>query len=62
MAASTLKALGRGLALYILRYADELREPAAYFEGITAEPDPQAVKLAANRAPERAFRARKDAG
>ena len=42
-----VKALGRGLALYILRYADELREPAPYFEGITAEPDPQAVKLAA---------------
>ena len=42
-----VKALGRGLALYILRYADELREPASYFEGITAEPDPQAVKLAA---------------
>ena len=42
-----VKALGRGLALYILRYADELREPTSYFEGITAEPDPQAVKLAA---------------
>ena len=42
-----VKALGRGLALYILRYADELREPTPYFEGITAEPDPQAVKLAA---------------
>ena len=42
-----VKALGRGLALYILRYADEVREPASYFEGITAEPDPQAVKLAA---------------
>jgi DNA end-binding protein Ku len=42
-----VKALGRGLALYILRYADELREPKSYFEGITAEPDPQAVKLAA---------------
>jgi DNA end-binding protein Ku len=42
-----VKALGRGLALYILRYAVELREPTAYFEGITAEPDPQAVKLAA---------------
>jgi DNA end-binding protein Ku len=42
-----VKALGRGLALYILRYADEIREPTSYFEGITAEPDPQAVKLAA---------------
>jgi DNA end-binding protein Ku len=35
------------LALYILRYADELREPSRYFEGITTEPDPKAVKLAA---------------
>ena len=42
-----VKPLGRGLALYILRYAHELREPAPYFEGITAKPDPQAVKLAA---------------
>ncbi len=42
-----VKALGRGLALYILRYADEVREPTVYFEGISAEPDPQAVKLAA---------------
>ena len=42
-----VKALGRGLVLYILRYADELREPSSYFEGITAEPNPQAVKLAA---------------
>ena len=42
-----IKALGRGLVLYILRYADELREPSHYFEGITAEPNPQAVKLAA---------------
>jgi DNA end-binding protein Ku len=42
-----IKASGRGLALYILRYANELREPTRYFEDITAEPDPQAVKLAA---------------
>jgi DNA end-binding protein Ku len=42
-----IKALGRGLALYILRYADELREPSRYFEGITAEPKPKAVALAA---------------
>ena len=42
-----IKALGRGLALYILRYADELREPSRYFEGITAEPKPEAVALAA---------------
>jgi DNA end-binding protein Ku len=41
-----VKPLGRGLALFILRYADELREPKGYFEGITAEPPPQAVALA----------------
>jgi non-homologous end joining protein Ku len=42
------------LALFIccreafhLRYADELRDPKSYFEGITNEPDPKAVKLAA---------------
>ena len=33
-----VKALDRGLALYILRYADQLREPSRYFGGITAEP------------------------
>jgi DNA end-binding protein Ku len=42
-----IKAMDRGLVLYILRYADELREPTSYFEGITADPEPQAVKLAA---------------
>jgi DNA end-binding protein Ku len=42
-----IKALGRGLVLYILRYADELREPSHYFEGISAEANPQAIKLAA---------------
>jgi DNA end-binding protein Ku len=42
-----VKPLGQGLALHILRYAHELREPTRYFEGISAEPDPQAVKLAA---------------
>ena len=42
-----VKALGKGLALYILRYANELREPSRYFEGLTTEPDPKAVKLAA---------------
>jgi DNA end-binding protein Ku len=42
-----IKALGKGLALYILRYADELRDPKNYFEGITTEPDPKAVRLAA---------------
>ena len=41
-----IKAFGRGLVLYILRYADELREPSHYFEGISAEANPQAVKLA----------------
>ena len=41
-----IKTLGRGLVLYILRYADELREPTHYFEGISAEADPRAVKLA----------------
>ena len=41
-----IKTLGRGLVLYILRYADELREPTSYFEGISAEANPQAVKLA----------------
>jgi DNA end-binding protein Ku len=42
-----IKAMGHGLALYILRYADELRDPKSYFEDIAAEPDPKAVKLAA---------------
>ncbi|HEU4476663.1 MAG TPA: Ku protein, partial [Methyloceanibacter sp.] len=42
-----VKALGNGLALYILRYTDELRDPKSYFDGITAEPDPKAVRLAA---------------
>jgi DNA end-binding protein Ku len=41
-----IKALGNGLALYILRYADELRDPKSYFEGIKTEPDPKAVRLA----------------
>ena len=42
-----IKALGRGLVLHILHYANELRDPTPYFEGITAEADPEAVKLAA---------------
>src|SRR5512135_3686774 len=42
-----IKALGRGLMLSILRYANELRPPEPYFERITAEPEPQAVALAA---------------
>jgi DNA end-binding protein Ku len=41
-----IKALDRGLVLYILRYAGELRESTRYFDGITAEPNPEAVKLA----------------
>jgi DNA end-binding protein Ku len=43
-----VKPLGQGLALHILRYAHELREPTRYFEDITAEANPQAVKLAAD--------------
>ena len=38
--------MGKGLALYILRYAHELREHSRYFDGIAAEPNSQAVKLA----------------
>jgi DNA end-binding protein Ku len=41
-----IKPLGRGLMLSILRYADELRPAEPYFEGINAEPRPQAVALA----------------
>jgi DNA end-binding protein Ku len=41
-----IKALEGGLVLSILRYADELRDPKPYFEGITAEPDREAVGLA----------------
>jgi len=33
-----IKAHGKGLMLSILRYANELRDPQAYFESITAEP------------------------
>jgi DNA end-binding protein Ku len=43
-----VKPLGQGLALHILRYAHELREPSRHFEDITAEANPQAVKLAAD--------------
>ena len=32
--------------LSILRYANELRDPKPYFEGIDAEPPKDAVKLA----------------
>src|SRR5215471_14973240 len=41
-----IKALNGGLMLSILRYADELRDPKPYFEGVTAEPEREAVKLA----------------
>jgi DNA end-binding protein Ku len=36
----------KGLVLVILRYADELRKPEAYFEKIDAKPKPDAVQLA----------------
>ena len=42
-----IKPLGRGLMLSILRYANELRNAAPYFENITAEPKAEAVTLAA---------------
>jgi DNA end-binding protein Ku len=41
-----IKALEGGLMLSILRYADELRDPVPYFEGINVEPQPEAVGLA----------------
>lgn len=41
-----IKALEGGLVLSILRYADELRDPKAYFEGINTKADPEAVGLA----------------
>ena len=41
-----IKAHGRGLMLSILRYANELRDPKAYFESIAAEPASDAVALA----------------
>ena len=37
-----------GLMLLILRYADELRKPEPYFDKIEAQPDAEAVKLAAD--------------
>jgi DNA end-binding protein Ku len=39
-------AQGKGLALFILRYADELREAEPYFDNITAKPSNDAVGLA----------------
>jgi DNA end-binding protein Ku len=41
-----IKALGNGLMLSILRYADELRDSTPYFEGINVEPKPEAIGLA----------------
>jgi DNA end-binding protein Ku len=41
-----IKALKGGLMLSILRYADELRDPKPYFEGINFEPKSEAVGLA----------------
>src|SRR6476659_4734047 len=38
-----VKAHGKGLMLSILRYANELRDPKPYFEGINAEPPKDAV-------------------
>ena len=42
-----IKAHGKGLMLSILRYGNEIRPAKPYFEGITAEPKPDAVALAA---------------
>jgi DNA end-binding protein Ku len=41
-----IKALEGGLILSILRYADELRNPKPYFEGINTKAEPKAVRLA----------------
>jgi DNA end-binding protein Ku len=42
-----IKAHGKGLILVILRYAHELRDEKPYFERVTAEPEKEAVALAA---------------
>ena len=42
-----VKALGRGLALYILRYAESYASRPPILKASRPEPDPQAVKLAA---------------
>jgi DNA end-binding protein Ku len=42
-----IKAHGRGLMLVILRYAHELRDAKPYFDRVTAEPEKEAVALAA---------------
>jgi DNA end-binding protein Ku len=41
-----IRALGKGLMLGILRYANELRSAEPYFEKLNAKPDTDAVKLA----------------
>jgi DNA end-binding protein Ku len=41
-----IKALEGGLVLSILRYPNELRDFTPYFEGVNAEPKPEAVGLA----------------
>jgi DNA end-binding protein Ku len=42
-----MKAHGKGLMLSILRYGNEVRPAELYFQGITAQPKPDAVALAA---------------
>jgi DNA end-binding protein Ku len=42
-----IKAHGKGLMLVILRYAHELRDEKPYFDRVTAEPEKEAVALAA---------------
>ncbi len=43
-----LKPLGKGLALWTLRYRDEVRAPDAYFEGVSsAKPKAEALDLVA---------------
>jgi DNA end-binding protein Ku len=41
-----IRPLGRGLALFILRYGHEVRPADSYFDGISAEAKPEAVRLA----------------
>jgi DNA end-binding protein Ku len=41
-----IKAHGKGLMLSILRYAQELRDEAPYFDRVTGEAEPEAVALA----------------
>jgi DNA end-binding protein Ku len=42
-----IKAHGQGLMISILRYGNEVRPAESYFQGITAQPKPDAVALAA---------------